>query len=1165
MARYSTPGTYFTENDNSVRSAVQDERGTGAIVIKANKGYVNQRVKVGSLSDFISVFGEAEELDDYGHFGAENFLSTSNNLLVVRATMGDEKYAQVQFPYEDAEKDDVFHSEDVGVFKFVDNNETSQLVLCDPLETVMEVSSLVKDEWEADEFDNRFYLSTKAKGITFNDVFTKDERQVAVFKNEDKLTMSEDGVRIRYVSVINEDGSIPPSSFKSFSLLKSAWESSDKLPKSLFSDEPTDKMYEGIKTAWNLTGDEPTTGEETGEAGYKINLTIPDEFSLNGEVTVELIVTESIKGEIYPTDDSTEFTNVTWKELFSNSSFYGSEESRNLTNVPEGAEFEYDSDIEFVTDLEITLPPDVFGKQVVFANNVDKYGNVISMFDKLVFTEESWNSEEKLNKNLFTIGKIPYTGVSSNGFKVNITVPKTETLNNQNVNVSLWVTEEVKEKILDSDITWSELFDDSSFYKAENTDVTYLEIFDIKKINFLDWDDCKTKTHYVRLSDIEDTTGEVVGISFREYGLADNMETLVYGEETDTHKYELISTTGTDSETIALVKEIAEEYGIENIDITSEKYKVLKYIDAFAGYVKDDIEDANSKFIYKLIFTDSFKENKDLFWVYSKKDSNKISIESVYMADKPEPIVFAWQEGMVKPTADLVDPNNNKPINNITAFPTSEVLSDVSGKYKDGYTMTIDSDDEVGNGDIERYTSNKNNQLIICSHSPGEFGNDIGVSIITTDCADIPALNHQNAFNWKYKYDDADLVDADSPLTDFTWKKVYRINVYVKSKSQTAESAWGSGTDALLKDPIESWYVSNDPRAKDSEGNSLFAPNVINGRSEFIYVSRSSVNSAMTNTGEFAKPIQTYSIYGLTGGANSKKNNISEKTSALKLYEDARKAEFDFLFNVEAIDTFNGRQRFASHQNEIARIVGDRKTEIALVQVTSKEARTIRRKISEAKQFSFKNASYVAQYAGYDKYYSSSLSSWVYLPKSVAGAVVMGNVFRYHYVWNAPAGIIRGTIDYTRGQLGGHLSDDEIGQLYNINVNTSRNTSAYGESLHGQKTALKKNSVLNRINVRNLVNYIKKETKNITDPFVFSDGTENNYSALQNIIFSFLGRIESAGGLRFKNVKVIEDPKEENSIIVLLTIRPTESIEFIEVRLNITRSGITSSEENVYV
>lgn len=50
---------------------MQDECGTGAIVIKANKGYVNQRVKVGSLSDFISVFGEAEELDDYGHINHE--------------------------------------------------------------------------------------------------------------------------------------------------------------------------------------------------------------------------------------------------------------------------------------------------------------------------------------------------------------------------------------------------------------------------------------------------------------------------------------------------------------------------------------------------------------------------------------------------------------------------------------------------------------------------------------------------------------------------------------------------------------------------------------------------------------------------------------------------------------------------------------------------------------------------------------------------------------------------------------------------------------------------------------------------------------------------------------------------------------------------------------
>ena len=56
--------------------------------------------------------------------------------------------------------------------------------------------------------------------------------------------------------------------------------------------------------------------------------------------------------------------------------------------------------------------------------------------------------------------------------------------------------------------------------------------------------------------------------------------------------------------------------------------------------------------------------------------------------------------------------------------------------------------------DIEQYKSVFDDQLVIASIGPGKYGDDIGISIITTECSEIPALNHQNAFNWKYANDD---------------------------------------------------------------------------------------------------------------------------------------------------------------------------------------------------------------------------------------------------------------------------------------------------------------------------------------------------------------------------------------------------------------------------
>ena len=395
---------------------------------------------------------------------------------------------------------------------------------------------------------------------------------------------------------------------------------------------------------------------------------------------------------------------------------------------------------------------------------------------------------------------------------------------------------------------------------------------------------------------------------------------------------------------------------------------------------------------------------------------------------------------------------------------------------------------------------------------------------------------------------------------NLTWKKVFRINVYIKPKTQTAEAAWGFGMDALLKDPAESWFVSTDPYAKDDNGNSLYAPIVINGHSDYIYVSRASVNDARNGVGEYVQPKQTFAIYGLTGGKNSEKNNISEKTAALSLYTDRRRAPFDILFNVDAIDTFNGRQRYNAHQRKIAQIAGSRTMDIGVIQVTSKSAKTAKQMVSETKTFSFNKGDYVAQYAGYDKYYNGALASWIYLPKSVAGACAMAYCDTFAYPWRAPAGVACGTINYTNGQLL-KLTDDEIGQLYDNNVNTSRDCGNYGVVLWGQKTALKKNSLLNRINVRRCLNYIEKRLENKMTPYLFMQNSVNTRASARNDIDSFLQQVKAAEGIDRYQLSVTQDPEDPTIMNVNIIVYPTSDIEFIDVKIIINRSTVTFTEE----
>ena len=1071
MAKYSVPGIRFSELDNTIRSNSLPGLGIGAIVMKSNKGPVNQRVLTTSYDNFTDIYGQPENLDDYGHFAAENYLAISNQLLTVRTTMGDEGYAQIQYPYTDADLKDTYLSKDTSEFKYINNEDNANLKLLGNLNDVTQVSAIVGDKDKPEWLTNQALSSTFgvyqiAGHATIVDLINDNPPSVAVFKNIGK---EEEGVKaenietgsgkyVKFATKVNSKGEVGKW-YDDLIFTESAWDST--LPVSSMQVYNTALQY-AIPSDLSASGNNILKG-------YKTVFSIPAEYTLNNEGTT-LTAYYKEDSDVISAYNNSAVSAIDISALFANDNFY--------------------------------------------KGSKDKEANPAKVTN-----------------------------------------------------------------------TKGELVD----YKEP----TYCEdAEDAVKIQFRDWDDCVNKTYYVLKNEFEDSVGQTVGIQFREYGMNTLQEAMASKYENDlpsryTDKPTKFDVEFTDftkfagtTSGFAKINELADSYGCDPSELlTDNKYGLLTYYDVWEGieyeYTYDEEGNATpvailnepvEKVIYKKDWEEFVakhpvdgKENVGydtrLFWTVGEKNAKTPTTISVYTADEPNGVVIPWQENTKK------DEEGSEPINKMAAFATSEILNGTNERYKDGYTVSIESDDEPGNGDIEQYVSNKANQLIIASIGPGEYGNDIGVSIITPECAEIPALNHQNAFNWKYRYDDEDQVDNDEVDQDtLTWKKVYRINVYVKTKSQTAEAAWGTGMDALLKDPAESWFVSNDPTAKDSEGNSLYAPNVINGHSDYIYVSRNSVNEARTGAGTYAMPHQTFAIYGLTGGSNSKKNNVTEKIAGLKLYADRQKADFDILFNVDAIDTFNGKQRYNALQRKIAEIAASRTIDIGVVQVTSREAKSVKRMIGEAKMFSFNNGTYIAEYAGYDKYYNGTLASWIYLPKSIAGACRMAYCDMTSYPWMAPAGVQRGNITYTNGQLT-RLTDNEIGQLYDINVNTSRDCGGFGECLYGQKTALKKESALNRINVRRCLNYIEKVLENMLLPYLFQQNTANTRSAARNSIDAFLNRVQAAEGVEQYSLSVTQDNEDPHIMNVAIRIVPAEAIEFIDVKITVDRNtGVITSE-----
>ena len=116
--------------------------------------------------------------------------------------------------------------------------------------------------------------------------------------------------------------------------------------------------------------------------------------------------------------------------------------------------------------------------------------------------------------------------------------------------------------------------------------------------------------------------------------------------------------------------------------------------------------------------------------------------------------------------------------------------------------------------------------------------------------------------------------------------------------------------------------------------------------------------------------------------------------------------------------------------------------------------------------------------------------------------------------------------------------------------------------LLGQKTMLKKNSALNRIDVRRLVNYIEKNLETMLFPFLFEKNTVNTRTAMKTTVDAFLSRIMSAQGILSKRVTIATDPDDSHIVYVNLSIVPAESIEWICVTVTLDRqSGTTSAAE----
>ena len=211
------------------------------------------------------------------------------------------------------------------------------------------------------------------------------------------------------------------------------------------------------------------------------------------------------------------------------------------------------------------------------------------------------------------------------------------------------------------------------------------------------------------------------------------------------------------------------------------------------------------------------------------------------------------------------------------------------------------------------------------------------------------------------------------------------------------------------------------------------------------------------------------------------------------------------------------------------------------------------------------NSSYGATYYPWVKVRDTINSRDIWAPPSVVALGVMGYTEQRDEVWFAPAGFNRGGLNEGNAglpvlQVSEQLLSSQRDRLYEANINPIASFVSEGLVVFGQKTLQMTPSALDRINVRRLLIFVKKEISRIANGLLFDQNLPSTWNRFTGQVVPFLEGVKTRLGLTdFKVVldKTTTTPDliDRNIMYAKIFLKPARAIEFIAVDFVITRTG----------
>ena len=212
-----------------------------------------------------------------------------------------------------------------------------------------------------------------------------------------------------------------------------------------------------------------------------------------------------------------------------------------------------------------------------------------------------------------------------------------------------------------------------------------------------------------------------------------------------------------------------------------------------------------------------------------------------------------------------------------------------------------------------------------------------------------------------------------------------------------------------------------------------------------------------------------------------------------------------------------------------------------------------------------KNSSYGATYYPWVQIQDSLNNAAVWVPPSVVVLGTFASSDRVGELWFAPAGFNRGGL--SRGSAGltvtnvtEKLTSEQRDKLYEVNINPIASFPNEGIVVFGQKTMDATSSALNRINVRRLLIFLKKEISRLANTVLFDQNVASTWARFKGLVLPLLESVKIRFGLEDFRMVLDEttttpDLIDRNIMYAKIFLKPARAIEFIALDFIVTDSG----------